>query len=414
MTATSQHGFHPDAESLNAFSEQALQERERAEVLAHLAVCGRCRQVVALAREAAEAEVAAPVGPRKTIAPNAWWRQWRLVWIPAAVAVAFAVTMLSVYIGNVNRHGTDIKIAEQNPPSGVTPSSTPAPTERAKVEPPAAAAPAPPPAHTAKQTHPVAPEPMPARVPPVVAERMPSVSEAPAPAAPKTRATDQVGDLRDAQQAPPELTAGAMPPSFAQPASDAWEEKQQQAEHQRQAEADAPRMRAFKSKAAPTAVHTANAAPPAGATQIVTVTAAPPEPQPAAEPAPTLGIKSSSDGTAPPKPKPLPSGLATVSFASGGHFLLAIDTAGALFLSKDRGVTWEGITTQWTGRAVAVRRQGQFHGALFTAPAVQDGTGTGGSSVDGGAASPPPVFFELSNDKNQTWVSTDGRNWTPK
>ncbi len=55
MTATSQHGFHPDAESLSAFAEQALGERERAEVLAHLAVCGRCRQVVALAREAADA-----------------------------------------------------------------------------------------------------------------------------------------------------------------------------------------------------------------------------------------------------------------------------------------------------------------------------------------------------------------------
>ncbi len=163
MTATSQHGFHPDAESLSAFSEQALQERERAEVLAHLAVCGRCRQVVALARAAAEAEVAAPVAPRKTIAPNAWWRQWRLVWIPAAVAVAFAVTTLSVYIGNVNRHGTDIKIAEQNPTVGVTPASTPAPTEQAKAVPPAAAISAPPPAHTAKQTHPAAPETMPAR-----------------------------------------------------------------------------------------------------------------------------------------------------------------------------------------------------------------------------------------------------------
>ena len=423
MTATSQHGFHPDAESLSAFSERALQERERAEVLAHLAVCGRCRQVVALAREAAEAEVAAPVAPRKTIAPNAWWRQWRLVWIPAAVAVAFAVTTISVYIENVDRHGANIKIAEQNPAQGAAPASTPAPTEQAKVEPPAAAAPAPPPAHTAKHTHPAAAEPMPAPAPPVVAARMPSESEAPAPTAPETRATDQVEAMREAQprphaeamQAPPELTTGAMRPALAQPASGAWEEKQQQAEQQRQAEVDTPRMRAFKSKAAPAAVHEANAAPPTGAAQTVTVTAAPPlETQPAAEPAPTLGIKSSRDVTTPPKPMPLPSGLAAVSFASGGHSLLAIDKAGALFLSEDHGATWERITTQWTGRAVAVRQQGQFHGALFVAPAAQNGAGTGGSSAEAGAASPPPVSFELSNDKNQTWVSTDGRNWTPK
>ena len=422
MTATSQHGFHPDAENLSAFSEQALSERERAEVLAHLAVCGRCRQVVALARKAADAEVAAPVAPRKTIAPNAWWRQWRLVWIPAAVAVAFAVTTISVYIENVDRHGPEIKIAKQNPSEGATPASTPAPTEQAKVEPPAVAAPAPPPAHTAEPRHFAAPEPLPAPAPPVVAARMPSESEAPAPTAPETRATDQVEAMREAQPrphaeampAPPELTTGAMRPAFAQPASGAWEEKQQQAEQQRQAEADTPRMRAFKSKAAPAAVHEANAAPPVGATQTVTVTAAPPlETQPAAAPAPTSGTKSPRDVTTPPKPMPLPSGLAAVSFASGGHFLLAIDKAGALFLSEDRGATWERITTQWTGLAVAVRQQRQFHGALFTAPAARNGT-TGGSSPDTGAAPPPTVSFELSNDKNQTWVSTDGRNWTPE
>jgi hypothetical protein len=422
MTATSQHGFHPDAESLSAFSEQALQERERAEVLAHLAVCGRCRQVVALAREAAEVEVATPVAPRKTIAPNAWWKQWRLVWVPAAVAVAFAVTTISVHIENANRHGPDIKIAEQNPTQGEAPASTPAPTEQAKAEPPAAAAPAIPPAHTAKHTHPAAEEPLPAPAPLVVAARMPSESEASAPTAPETRATDQVEAMREAQprsqaeamQAPPGLTAGAMRPAYAQPASGAWEEKQQQAEQQRQAEVDTPRMRALKSKAAPAAVHGANAAPPASAAQTVTVTAAPPlETQPAAEPAPTLEIKSSRDVTTPPKPMPLPSGLATVSIASGGHFLLAIDKAGALFLSEDHGATWERITTRWTGRAVAVRWQGQFHGAMLVAPAAQNGT-SGGSSADAGLAPSPPVLFELSNDKNQTWVSTDGRNWTPK
>ncbi len=63
MTATSQHGFHPDAESLSAFSEQALARRERVEVLAHLAVCGRCREVVALAREAADADEANAAAP---------------------------------------------------------------------------------------------------------------------------------------------------------------------------------------------------------------------------------------------------------------------------------------------------------------------------------------------------------------
>ena len=68
MTTTSQYGFHPDAESLSAFSEQALEGRERAEVFSHLAVCGRCRKVVSLAREAANAGIAeATAKPRKIV-----------------------------------------------------------------------------------------------------------------------------------------------------------------------------------------------------------------------------------------------------------------------------------------------------------------------------------------------------------
>jgi hypothetical protein len=60
-----------------------------------------------------------------------------------------------------------------------------------------------------------------------------------------------------------------------------------------------------------------------------------------------------------------------------------------------------------------VRQKGQFHGALYAAPAVQGGP-TGGSSGNAGLAPSPTAFFELSNDKNQTWVSTDGRTWTAK
>ncbi len=40
---------HPDADALTAFSERALPELERATVLEHLARCGDCREIVALA-----------------------------------------------------------------------------------------------------------------------------------------------------------------------------------------------------------------------------------------------------------------------------------------------------------------------------------------------------------------------------
>ena len=163
MTATSHHGFHPDAESLSAFSEQALGERERALVLAHLAVCGRCREVVALASEAADAgEGIAAAPPRKAIAANAWWKQWRLVWVPTAVVAAFAAASISVYIERPDRHAANIKIAEQSPNPSATPPPAAAPKEQAKVEapaaePPAAAAPATPAAEPVAPARPVRP-----------------------------------------------------------------------------------------------------------------------------------------------------------------------------------------------------------------------------------------------------------------
>lgn len=51
---------HPDANLLAAFAEQALTGRERQSVLAHLAACGSCREIVALA--APQAPALQPVG----------------------------------------------------------------------------------------------------------------------------------------------------------------------------------------------------------------------------------------------------------------------------------------------------------------------------------------------------------------
>src|ERR1700745_393486 len=41
--------IHPDADLLAAFAEQALPDRERRPLLAHLSICSACRDVLALA-----------------------------------------------------------------------------------------------------------------------------------------------------------------------------------------------------------------------------------------------------------------------------------------------------------------------------------------------------------------------------
>jgi hypothetical protein len=413
MTATSQHGFHPDAESLSAFAGQALGERERAEVLSHLAVCGRCRHVVALAREAADAgAVKAPAPPRKTIEPTAWWKQWRLVWVPTAIVAAFAAASISVYIEQADRHGPSVKIAERNAAPGAAPASTPPPTEQAQAVPPASPAPASPPAQAAKHPHAAAPQSMPAQTPDVVTAQL---TPEPGPVD-HVEATHEAPPLPEAyaQQAPAELPAGTAGSSYSQPVAAAWETEQKRAEEQRQAGLDTSRTSHFRAKSAPAAVHGANQSAPPAASETVTVTAAPPMVTPSdalAQPAPRLGVRSSWKPSAPGKQIHLPSALPVVSSMSTGPFMLAIDNAGTLFLSEDQGDTWERVDTQWTGRAVEVTRQFATNAASQPAPAARTGTPPN-TPANAGVA--PPVIFELLNDKSQAWVSTDGRTWTSK
>ncbi|MGD0345996.1 MAG: zf-HC2 domain-containing protein [Terracidiphilus sp.] len=413
MSATSQHGFHPDAESLSAFAEQALEGRERGEVLNHLAVCGRCRHVVALAREAADADaVKAPEKSRRTIEPNAWWRQWRLVWVPTAIVAAFAAGSISVYIEQADRRESEFKIVAHNPSQGTPPAATPAPAEQAKVEPPTGAAPASPPSHAAKHTHFAAPEPPPAPASPAVAAQMPPEPDA----SDRVQVTGEAPSLSraEAQQAPSGLTAGAMRPAYAQPAAGAWEAKQKQAEEQRQADTSRRRFMAAKAVPGDGSGQGANQAAPPGATETVTVTSAPPlvetAPQPAA-PALSAKVQAQWHGSIPVRQIHLPSALAVVSSTSTGPFMLAIDKAGALFLSEDQGDTWERVHRQWKGRAVEVTRQHVTNDEAQSAPAAQTETAPN-TPANAGAA--PSVIFELLNDKGQTWISTDGRTWTSK
>jgi hypothetical protein len=114
---------HPDADELNAFMENALPAGERERTLAHLATCGACRMVVALASGAEEEPVRVVVEEP---------RRWRLpVWVwGLPVAAVFGLAFVTV------RRETP-RVVENAPVEQATmkaPEFRPPPPEKAKGE----------------------------------------------------------------------------------------------------------------------------------------------------------------------------------------------------------------------------------------------------------------------------------------
>ena len=108
---------HPDADVLAAFTEQALSQAERDNVLGHLALCADCREVVVLALPATEAVAAragavgaeaATVSTPISDKPRRNWFAWadthsfNLRW--AALAAGVAVALFAAYAG-FGHHG---------------------------------------------------------------------------------------------------------------------------------------------------------------------------------------------------------------------------------------------------------------------------------------------------------------------
>src|SRR5882762_3883644 len=134
---------HPDADLLSAFAEQALSATEREGVLQHLALCGDCREVVALALPAADVapprtapQTADEDGVPTTVsragapAPHKLRFAWPgLRWAALAAGVVVVAAVLLVHPGKLNQAtlpSTIPQVATTAPPaSGLqTPSSS--------------------------------------------------------------------------------------------------------------------------------------------------------------------------------------------------------------------------------------------------------------------------------------------------
>ena len=408
MSATTHHENHPDAEILSAFAEQALSAKERSEVLEHLGVCGRCREIVALAREAAGAEFS----PARTevVRPRAWWRSWGLALAPAAAVAATAAIAIYVHQRGVERAAEVAKLEQ------LRTSEMPAMPSPATPQPPAAAAPpaaprsAPPQSHkperpSAARRAPVAePDEIAAAPPPEVTNGLLSRREEPAetPGFERHRSADEAF-----------VRTGAAPADGVTPTEAAAYDE----ERKRRAEQEAEVRRQFAAKAPmPTDEHSSEHAAAAGAapgsSESVDVSAQQLEtqPAPAAANLQLHGIRSMVNVATGPYAFHLPSGRLAVSIASADHRTLAVDEKGTLFLREDSGGNWEKVMRQWTGRATVVRRQAPESGATGAVPAPE----TQGDTPGSGGVSQPDTVFELVNDQSQVWISVDGRIWTAK
>jgi hypothetical protein len=88
------HPFpHPDANLLAAFVEKTLSEKERTQVLNHLARCAECRELAALTLPQ-EVEVAQPA----SLTARSWWSAWpTLRWVALAGALAAVVFVVVLH-----------------------------------------------------------------------------------------------------------------------------------------------------------------------------------------------------------------------------------------------------------------------------------------------------------------------------
>jgi Carboxypeptidase regulatory-like domain/Photosynthesis system II assembly factor YCF48 len=122
---------HPDADVLTAFAERSLLEKERAVVLEHLARCGDCRDIVALALPAAE-PIQAVVRP----SPGGWltWPVLRWGFVAAAIVAVASFGLLQYQRRPANtavkQLSPTVEVAANEPKKSVAPFAAGAPTEK--------------------------------------------------------------------------------------------------------------------------------------------------------------------------------------------------------------------------------------------------------------------------------------------
>jgi hypothetical protein len=90
----------------------------------------------------------------------------------------------------------------------------------------------------------------------------------------------------------------------------------------------------------------------------------------------------------PPEPRPLPSKLPATITVTSGKVMLAVDSDGALFLSRNMGKTWKAVKRAWLGEVVDL--------ITLAEPSQTQA-----------------AVFQLTTDSDSAWLSRDGNHWFP-
>ena len=359
-----QSAQHPDADALSAFAENALSAHQRETVLSHLAECADCRSIVYLAQETA-ADDAALEDPVIAVTParKPWFAGWRVLWPATALACAILITVVSrqsAHRGKESVAGNSASIAQVEPKRATdevgaahSDDQVPGKTESAQESRLAVHRPA--------------------------ASPMGSLDEKSGKNVPVNgRQVSATGAQESAGSA---VAGGALQAEPDAATVDAKKSAQIAGGVALGKASGASVVAAplgnhvagslFSAPAAP-AANSANhpAEPPAPASPALRVQAIGPPSEPRAIEAAhgNLEVSAASvvltDSSAAQPQFHLPSHLQAASAITSGSMVLAVDTAGTLFASRDAGGHWKRIAPRWTGHAVRVN----FAPGSVTAP----------------------------------------------
>jgi hypothetical protein len=418
MPETLQPGPHLSPDQLSAFTENALPEHERLTALTHLADCPDCRKVVFLTQQA-DPSLAVPRPFVET--PRRGW--FTLPQIFVAATGALACTLILALIVHLhpgqNQPASPIAAAQVQPPS--VPAS----------QPPTSATPSPtvPPhtqAHSAT-THDIVTEslsfPAPAPKPPQV-QMVPPQPALGAIGSGMATGHSAESKMADKQPLAYGSTLAAVPLPPAQPIAAA-----PRTAEERQRSAIQSTAKSGNNLSADTI--TVNAASDqtltlqtTNATTIDTATV---------ESLPLAGRNTTNYAALTPgivPPIKLPSKKPVASRLNAGVRILALDNAGALFLTTDNGKHWRSIAPQWSGKAVQLSFA-PSPTRLYLAQPAQNQTQNSSNQTNGylnnGTGSQnaapqqqsqqtiiPTVGFQLITNTGAVWLSTDGLTWHPR